>query len=502
MTSTSMIPPKALALLAADVELLEKGTAEEARDFTTYKADPVGFIRDVLHETPWSKQVEIANAVRDNYRVALRTCNSAGKTFLLAALSLWWVFARGGTVLATSAALRSIIAQYMQGELRRQFTRGDFPKTAELRESYIKVGGEFKLQALVSSEADRMQGWHDPAGILAILDESSGVPRHALNALESCLEDPTRDRIISAGNPLNLDGFFPSLFRPDSGWKTFHISAYDCPAYTGEGEPYRVGKTAEWIAEQERTHGKHDAEFVARVLGEFPENISAFGVVTRAEVERATAAHADGSRRQAVVGLPLIIAVDPEHKHDKTAVGIAQGTYLHEAYTMPSMGGDTTRIERALIELVRSIEGRAQADPTDQLARGWADGGSFIIDTTGVGKGIADHLVAKGYAVTYFDSSTVLRDRRYGNPRAEAYMTMREAFQSGAAAIPPNAELVAELLAVKYEVKSSQKTYIESKDKIRDRLGHSPDLADVCAMALGGEAETCTIGGDVGNFGF
>src|SRR5438067_1097680 len=122
MTSTSMIPPKALALLAADVELLEKGTAEEARDFTTYKADP--------------------------------------------------------------------------------------------------------------------------AGILAILDESSGVPRHALNALESCLEDPTRDRIISAGNPLNLDGFFPSLFRPDSGWKTFHISAYDCPAYTGEGEPYRVGKTA------------------------------------------------------------------------------------------------------------------------------------------------------------------------------------------------------------------------------------------------------------------
>ena len=35
-----------------------------------------------------------------------------------------------------------------------------------------------------------------------------------------------------------------------------------------------------------------------------------------------------------------------------------------------------------------------------------------------------------------------------------------------------------------------------------DRLGHSPDLADVCAMALGGEAETCTIGGDVGNFGF
>ena len=198
----------------------------------------------------------------------------------------------------------------------------------------------------------------------------------------------------------------------------------------------------------------------------------------------------------------LLIAVDPEHRHDRTAIGIAQGTYMHEAYTLASMGGDTTRIEQALIALVRSIEGRAQVDPTDQIAQAWADGGSFIIDTTGVGKGIADHVAAKGYAVTYFDSSTPVRDKRYGNPRAEAYMTMREAFQSGAAAIPPNEELVAELLAVKYEVKSGGRTYIESKDNIRDRLGHSPDLADVCAMAFGGAAETCSVGGYVGNLGF
>src|SRR5947207_1535821 len=119
--------------------------------------------------------------------------------------------------------------------------------------------------------------------------------------------------------------------------------------------------------------------------------------------------------------------------------------------------------------------------------------------TTGVGKGIADHLVAKGYAVTYFDRSTPGRDKRYGNPRAEAYMTMREAFQAGTAAIPPNEELLAELLAVKYEVKNGGRTYIEPKDNVRDRLGHSPDLADVCAMALGGAAETCSVGGYVGD---
>ena len=120
----------------------------------------------------------------------------------------------------------------------------------------------------------------------------------------------------------------------------------------------------------------------------------------------------------------------------------------------------------------------------------------------GVGKGIADHLAAKGYAVTFFDSSTPVRDKRFGNPRAEAYMTMREAFQAGTAAIPPLDDLTVELLAVKFEIKNGGRTYIESKDNIRDRIGRSPDLADVCAMALGAAAELCSIGGEVGNFGF
>ncbi len=115
----------------------------------------------------------------------------------------------------------------------------------------------------------------------------------------------------------------------------------------------------------------------------------------------------------------------------------------------PSSGGTSAGVPRPC------QRGRLERDPTDQVSQAWADGGSFIIDTTGVGKGIADHLAAKGYAVTYFDSSTPVRDKRYGNPRAEAYMTMREAFQAGTAAIPPNEELLAELLAVKYEARTA-----------------------------------------------
>jgi hypothetical protein len=58
------------------------------------------------------------------------------------------------------------------------------------------------------------------------------------------------------------------------------------------------------------------------------------------------------------------------------------------------------------------------------------------------------------------------------------------------------------MLAVKYEVKSGLRTFIEPKDNIRDRIGRSPDLADVCAMALGGAADVCSIGGYDGYLGF
>ena len=59
----------------------------------------------------------------------------------------------------------------------------------------------------------------------------------------------------------------------------------------------------------------------------------------------------------------------------------------------PSSGGTSAGVPRPC------QRGRLEQDPTDQIAIAWADGGSFILDTTGVGKGIADHLAAKGYAV-------------------------------------------------------------------------------------------------------
>lgn len=504
---TQMIPARALALLAEDVRLLEQGTAEQTPDYTQYRNDPVGFAREVLHTSLWSKQRAIADAVVAHYRVAARTCNSAGKTHALAAISLWWIFARGGLVLMTSATLRSAVGQYVQREVRQLFARGKFPTSAELFESYLKVDGEFRLVAMVSSAADNLQGWHHDAGVLAIIDEASGVQRSALNALESCLEDPARDRLLVSGNPLPTGNFFRSLFAPASGWYPIHISAFDCPAVTLEGAPPRVGKAPEWIALQKKK-GAHDPEYIARVLGEFADVQSINALYDRMQLERAIRNHADGVQRQAVAELPLVIAVDVEHQNDRTVALLAQGLYGHEIRIFPPVGGNTIAIAAELIALTKEIAARRQWDPTDQLAYGWSHGGYFVVDVIGNGQGVADQLEAKGYAVIRYSSQAPLppgdAKARFQNPRAKSGWALRDALLQNLVALPPSEELLEELLALRYEIKASGKIVLGPKDAVRDLISRSPDLADTAMMALGGVLDEATIGADdgSGNFGF
>ena len=54
--------------------------SEAATLLEAWARDPVRFVRDALGGDPWSKQVQILEAVRDNKRVAVRSGHGLGKT--------------------------------------------------------------------------------------------------------------------------------------------------------------------------------------------------------------------------------------------------------------------------------------------------------------------------------------------------------------------------------------------------------------------------------------
>ena len=66
-------------------------TANQAQTVITEARNNHGFFwRSVLGCQPYDKQLEIADALRDNRRVAVVGCNGSGKDWMSARIMLWW----------------------------------------------------------------------------------------------------------------------------------------------------------------------------------------------------------------------------------------------------------------------------------------------------------------------------------------------------------------------------------------------------------------------------
>lgn len=118
------------------------------------------------------------------------------------------------------------------------------------------------------------------------------------------------------------------------------------------------------------------------------------------------------------------------------------------------------------------------------------------IDVGGLGAGVVDRLLELGYGYCVnpvnFGSSPIgvgpTGDELYDNRRAEMWDVMREWFD-GEVDIPDLDELHQDVAAPVWgkgatRYKSNNELSLEPKDKIRERLGASPDLGDALALTF------------------
>ena len=112
------------------------------------------------------------------------------------------------------------------------------------------------------------------------------------------------------------------------------------------------------------------------------------------------------------------------------------------------------------------------------------------IDEIGVGAGVVDRLIEMGNNVLPINSaSTSENKRKYYNLRAQMWWEAGEMFANKDIKLTWNGksgedkELQRQLTAPTYLIKNG-KIKIEEKEKIKDRLGRSPDRADTYVMGL------------------
>ncbi|MBQ8676859.1 MAG: PBSX family phage terminase large subunit [Alphaproteobacteria bacterium] len=127
------------------------------------------------------------------------------------------------------------------------------------------------------------------------------------------------------------------------------------------------------------------------------------------------------------------------------------------------------------------------ADYCQNIIQDWQPARIFL-DSGGVGGGVYDVLVARGFrrllrAVNF--GSRAIREDRYVNRRAEMWDNLRE-WLSGSLEVSliADEDLLFELINVNKSYDAKGRLQLESKDLIKKRLGRSPDKADALALTF------------------
>lgn len=254
-------------------ELLERGEqARDLSDFEPYGEDPIGFVREILGDDPWSVQEEIAEAVREHRKTAVVGCNALGKDWMCARIACWWAYAVGGLAILTGPTERQVAEVLMRKEVARAKRAGGLP--GELFTGALRVRGEeASILAKTASGVSDLTGFHERR-VLAVITEAQGVESFAWEALQACATGP-EDRLLAVGNPLEASGRFHEVAGPTSGgagWHVIQASAHDHPNVR-EGRPVIPGgPSRQWIEDVAADYGRDSPYFVARVEGRFPES--------------------------------------------------------------------------------------------------------------------------------------------------------------------------------------------------------------------------------------
>ena len=130
----------------------------------------------------------------------------------------------------------------------------------------------------------------------------------------------------------------------------------------------------------------------------------------------------------------------------------------------------------------------------------WCEGNNVgyenaTVDAVGNGGGVVDYLHENGFYCKEFLAGSKAKGN-YNNLRSETTHQLAQAFEKEEAKLfescPFLGELKKELTMQNYEIRDKQ-LILESKDKIKQRLGMSPDVADAVIMAYSLQVQTGLI---------
>jgi hypothetical protein len=460
-----------------------------ARDFSRYRDDPVGFAVDVLRvDTLWGKQTDLLGAVAGSRLTTAVSANGVGKSFTAAVLLLWWVYCRGPSVVLSLAPTEAQNRTLWRTIRTFWLAAGDLG--GELYQQGLTISDQHFALGRATSESGRLTGLHAPR-LLVLLDEAQNI-EPAIWEAAFALASGEQNAVVAIGNPGPRVGKWYDVCQSPA-WAHVQVSALDHPNVVAGREVIPGAVSRQAVDDIAREYGTDSGVYRTRVLGEFSDD-AATALVRREWVDAAVVRWHTRELAAAANGATLHVGVDLARQGaDTSAVAIAFGGHVEE---VASWHSDDLMVTRDRI-VAKLVEHNADG-PAVGRGPGPYRPAVIAIDTMTLGGAIHDDLARAGWPVEAFvGSARADEPSRFYNRRAEAAFRVRRLFADGAIAIPPDARLVEELLALNFAHRPDGRIVLDGKPELRSRLGRSPDKYDSLMMAVGAHAaDEAHIGGD------
>jgi phage terminase large subunit len=459
------LTPEQLTAISQVLEIAQTESKDPQR-FKGMENEPRKFVTEVLGLTLWEKQFQILEAARDHRRVAIRSGHSVGKTFAVASLVLWWLYARQGLVLTTAPTW-----DHVEGVLWREINsiagRATVPLPGEPFLTERRVSNDWKAFGLSTNNPDAFRGWHHPR-LLVVIDEASGVDE-LIHTEISTLCTGQENCIVMIGNPTSTSGTFYNAFAKQGPWHRLHISCLEHPNVISGVEGIKGAVTTQWVEDARSQWGEQHPFWFSRVLGVFPM-ISNKGVIPLAWVERAIN---EDKRKEALDQaeldrIPRVGGLDVARYGDNRTVFIVRrGDAVEhiESWHHTSLMETTGRAKRLIDEFKLK---------------------ALVVDSAGVGGGVVDRLLEQHAPVfAYNGGHRAFTQGQFANRRSELWWSLRQRFEHQKMWLPKNHDiLTGELIAPQYDITSAGRLRVETKESLLDRGIASPDFADALVMSF------------------
>lgn len=460
------------------------------------KEAPVFFVENVIGDKLWEKQKQILRAVQ-HHDVSVASCHGAGKSYTASRVVLHAMSVMPGTQVITTAPTNRQVKKVLWKEIRTGHKRSNFPLGGKILTQEWQVDDDWFAIGFATDDTDSFQGFHAKR-ILVVADEAAGVSENIFNGIDG-ITSGANSRILYIGNPTSRAGrFYQSHSSNSDRFIKFNISAFDTPNFTKHGvtlQDIATGKweekvpkdgndlpfpqlvTPRWVRDRYETWGIDSALWQAKVMGKFPQD-EEYTIVPVYIWKQAQVEEEDRWYIKAIDDIDdVTIGIDvARFGSDQTSLSVVVKNRLIRIETIQDM--DTTEVSQWADNIIRRMFNRF---------RNWKQI-LINVDTIGVGAGVADQLAnnfnyerVNGFKV----SRKAVNGDKYMNRRAEMYWQFRKGLKEGDYQIAIHDEEVEnQMTAIKYEFTSNGKLRVESKKKIKKRIGESPDNADSICMAF------------------